>query len=154
RAGFMTSLYGMFLKMRNALLRRRAEREMDDEMSFHIERETEKNIRAGFGRSEARRKALIAFGAVDASREAMRDGRGGRWLDDLFADIRYALRWLRRSPSFATTAVLTLALGIGATTAIFAVLNAVLLEPLPYPQSEQLAMIYGQNAERGIQGSN
>ena len=148
------SLYGYFLKVRGALLRSRAEREMDEEMRFHIDRETEKNMRAGFSKADARRRALIAFGGVDASREAMRDGRGGRWLDDLATDIRYALRWLIHSPGFTVVAVLTLALGIGATTAIFAVLNAVLLEPLPYPESDRLAVIYGQNQERGISGAN
>ena len=148
------SLYGMFMKLRGALLRTRAEREMDEEMRFHIERETEKNVRAGFSKVDAHRRALVAFGGVEASREAMRDGRGGRWLDDLLTDVRYALRWLMRSPGFTTVAVLTLALGIGATTAIFAVLNAVLLEPLPYPESDRLAVIYGQHQERGIRGSN
>ncbi len=148
------SLYGFFLRLRGALLRTRAEREMDEEMSFHIERETEKHVRAGYSPDEARRRALVAFGGVEANREAMRDGRGGRWLDDLIADIRYALRWLMRSPGFTAVAVITLALGIGATTAIFAVLNAVLLELLPYPQSDRLAMIYAQNPERDIRGSN
>jgi hypothetical protein len=148
------SLYGIYLKLRGALLRGRVEREMDEELSFHVDRETEKHVRAGLSAQDARRRALIAFGGVDASREAMRDGRGARWLEDLVTDIRYALRWLLRSPGFATVAVLTLALGIGATTAIFAVLNAVMLEPLPYPDSDRLALIYGQNQERSIRGAN
>ena len=124
-------------------------------MRFHIERETDKNIRARhFKPDAARRQALVAFGGMETNREAMRDGRGGAGSTTCSADIRYALRWLMRSPGFTTVAVLTLALGIGATTAIFAVLNAVLLEPLPYPESDRLALIYGQHPERGICGSN
>src|SRR5688500_2874172 len=138
-----------------ALLRRGSvESEMDEELRHHIELETEKNIRSGLTPEDARRRALIAFGSVDMSREAMRDGRGVRWLEDAAADVRYALRWLARSPGFAAVAVLTLAIGIGATTAIFAVVNAVLLEPLPYRDSGRLAVLYAQNAERGETGVN
>jgi predicted permease len=144
--------YGFYLRVRGALLRGRAEREMEEEMSFHLDRETEKHMRAGMTERAARRRALIAFGGLDANREAMRDGRGGRWLDDLLVDIRYALRWQLRSPGFSAVAVLTLALGMGATTALFAVLNSVLLEPLPYPESDRLAMLYARNGER--RGSN
>ncbi len=141
-------LYGFYLRVRGALLRGRAEREMEEEMRFHVDRETEKNMRAGMTENAARRRALIAFGGLDAHREAMRDGRGGRWLDDLLVDIRYALRWQFCSPGFSAVAVLTLALGMGATTALFAVLNSVLLEPLPYPASDRLAMVYARNEER------
>jgi putative ABC transport system permease protein len=142
-------LYGWYLRARGALWRGRAEREMEEEMGFHLEQEIAKHMRAGMTQRAARRRALIAFGGVEASREAMRDGRGGRWLDDLLVDIRYAMRWQLRAPAFTAVAVFTLALGIGATTALFAVLNSVLFEPLPYPESDRLAMVYARNEERG-----
>jgi putative ABC transport system permease protein len=133
-----------------ALFRRgAAERELNDELAFHIEMETRKNIDAGMSERDARRRALVSFGGVDAHKESLRDTRSFRWLEDALSDARYALRWLGRVRGFTVVAVLTLGLGIGATTAIFTVVNAVLLRPLPYADADELAIIYGRNPERG-----
>ena len=115
----------------------------------HIEMETEKNIAAGRSPDEARRLALAVFGGRDAALEAHRDVRGGRWTSDLFSDARFALRTLRHNPVLTVAAILTLALGIGANTAIFSTLHAVVLRPLPFKDSERLVMLYETNAERG-----
>ncbi|HEX3160420.1 MAG TPA: ABC transporter permease [Gemmatimonadaceae bacterium] len=130
-----------------ALTRRPAlEREMDDEMRFHVEMEAAELIRAGIPAAEAWRRARVAFGGVERFKEEARDARIGRALEELVADVRYALRGLRRSPGFALTAILTLALGIGATSAVFSAISAVLLAPLPYPTPERLVRIYEQNS--------
>src|SRR5688500_512573 len=98
---------------------RRIERDMDDEMRFHLEMEVHDRIRAGLPPAEARRVAYRDFGGVERFKEEARDDRAGRALEELGADVRHALRGLRRSPGFALTAILTLALGIGATSAVF-----------------------------------
>ena len=108
-----------FLKRIRALLHARAtDRDLDDEIAFHIEHETAKNIALGLAADEARRRALVAFGGVAQTREQHRDVRVVAWLADLLADARFALRSLRRAPVLAGAAILTLALGIAATTAI------------------------------------
>jgi putative ABC transport system permease protein len=117
-----------------ALLRKRElERDMEHEMQLHIEFEAEELARTrGLSRSEALRQARIAFGGVEQFKESGRDARGTRLLEDLAADARYAIRTLRNSPGFAIAAAITMALGIGVTTALFGVVHAALLEPLPF----------------------
>ena len=122
-----------------ALVRRtRADAELDLELRDHIERQTKANMGRGLSEAEARRQALLDFGGVERFREETRDTRAFQWIDTALQDARYALRGLRRAPSFAIVAVATLGLGIGATTAVFTVVDRVLLRPLPFRQSNQL----------------
>lgn len=126
-----------------ALFRRDAvERDLADEMRFHLDMETQRNIGRGMPPDAARRVATLEFGGVERAREEHRDARGTRFLEDSIADLRYALRWLGRSRGFACSAMLTLALGIGGTTAVFCVVDGVLLKPLPYREAERLVAVW------------
>src|SRR5689334_23431479 len=144
----MPSLKGFRARLRANLRRSAAERELDEELRFHIEMETEKNLRAGMSPAEARRRALRDFGGIEPTKEAHRDVRG-RFFEELAADTRYALRTLRRAPVLATAAILTLALGVGANTMIFSAVNAVILQPLPFAQPDRLVMLWEENPEKG-----
>jgi putative ABC transport system permease protein len=112
-----------------------------EEMEEHLALQTAENLRAGMPPAEARRQAVLKFGAVEAIREDCHDEQGLPFIENLLHDVRYALRQLAKSPGFAAVAILTIALGIGATTAIFSLVDATLIHPFSYPQPEQLVRV-------------
>jgi len=120
------------------------ENDAADELKFHLEKEIEQNIAAGMKPEEARRRALIAFGGVDQTREALREVHGSRILESLRQDVRYGWRMLRKTPGFTAVAVLTLALGIGANTAIFSLIDAVIFRSMPIADPQSLLVLEWQ----------
>jgi putative ABC transport system permease protein len=138
----MSSLQRRLLRL---FRRKRVEADMHEELHIHVALETEHLMQSeGLGAPEARRRALVAFGGVERMTERARDVRRPRWLEDLVKDCRLGLRALRRTPGFSAVAVLTLTLGVGATTAMFSVVNSVLLSPLPYPESDRLVAVWSR----------
>jgi predicted permease len=117
------------------------EREMEREIAFHLEMSTRRNVERGMTPQAAAREARLAFGSLEAAREDARQAHRARLAENIVADVRFGARALRRTPSFATAAILTMALGIGASTAIFSVVDGVLLRPLPVPQPEDFAYL-------------
>jgi predicted permease len=137
----MISLQRFFARLANLAAGRRADQRLREEMEEHLAQQTADNLRAGMSTAEARRQAVLKFGAIQAIREEYHTELSLPSIESLLRDLRYALRQLAASPGFASIAILTIALGIGATTAIYSVVDATLLHPLPYPEPEQLVRI-------------
>lgn len=133
--------YMIPLRLRSLFRRERVDAEVDEELRDHIERQTQQNLTRGMNAEEARRAALIAMGGLEQRKQQCRETRGLQRFDNLVRDLVYGLRSMCRNPGFTGVALVTLALGIGANTAIFSLVNGVMLRPLPYPHSDEIVHI-------------
>jgi hypothetical protein len=138
----------VLLRLRSLFRNRTIERELEEELQYHLDREVAEHMANAVDPQEARYAALRALGPITQSKEECRDVQRVNWMEDLRQDLRYAARTLRKSPAFSIVAVLVLAVGIGANTAMFSVAYGILWRPLPYPDAERLAAIYMSYAAR------
>jgi predicted permease len=141
KAYVMKRVRAFLMRLRNLFGKERIERELSEELDSHLELHIADNLRKGMPRAEARREALIKLGGIAQTKELCREGTGVGWMESLWRDLRFAIRMLGKTPGFTAVVILTLALGIGANTAIFSVVHAVLLESLPFPKASELVYI-------------
>src|SRR5580658_1485404 len=137
----MRFLRRFFIRLSNFATGRRADQRVREEMAEHVALQTEENLRAGMPPTEARRQAALKLGAAQAIREHHNAEQGLPLAENFLLDLRYAFRMLYRSPGFSLVAIATIALGVGATTAIYSVIDATLLHPLPYPHPSELVRV-------------
>src|SRR5207247_3082480 len=143
-------LYTMPLRLRSLVRGAQANQELDDELREHLERKTGEYVAQGMTQEEAHRRARLDLGGIEQTKEKCRDARRVNWIQDFVQDLRFSLRMLRKSPGFTRVAIFTLALVIGATTAIFNILVSLLLLPLPYRSSHRVVRIWNTFSPRGM----
>jgi predicted permease len=134
-------LSDVLLRLRAIFKRSAVEHELDEELGFHVDRQIEAYVNGGMNRDDARRRVQLEFGGLDQVKEEYRDALGVRLLEDLWRDVRYALRTILRTPGFAATAIVSIALGVGANTIVFSVVNALLLKPLPVSDPDRVVFV-------------
>jgi len=139
----------LLIRLRALLNSKSVERDLDEELRFHFEQQVEKFLKAGVPLAEAQRRARLTIGGGEQIKEECRDARGVGFLENVVQDMRFGLRSLRKSPGFTVVAILTLTLGIGLNTALFTIVDGVLLNPLPFPQADRLVSLW----ERDVIGS-
>ena len=137
----MRKLRALWLRFRAMFAARRIGDEFETELEGHLAEQIDEGVRSGLSEAEARRQALLRIGGLEQARQAYRDRATLPWLESILRDVRYAVRGFRRNPVFAITAILTLSLGIGATTAVFSVVDRILFRPLPYAHDDRLVSV-------------
>jgi hypothetical protein len=134
----MKTLWAFWARVTGLFRTHWRERELAAEFQSHLQMHIDDNIRAGMSPEQARRDALVKFGGMETAKESVRETSRLVWIETAVRDVRYAMRGLRLNPGFATTVIVSLALGIGASVAIYTVADNLLLRPLPYPGAQQL----------------